>query len=54
VERHLGVLRDRLPAAIPLYLAAAKAQLPLARALGDAPQDTFDAIEKFLASVAEK
>src|SRR5579859_7461354 len=37
VAKHLGTLRAKLPEAVPLYLASAAAQLPLARALGDAP-----------------
>jgi predicted short-subunit dehydrogenase-like oxidoreductase (DUF2520 family) len=44
IERHLAVLRARLPSAVPLYLAAAEAQLPLARAIGEAPAAAFDAI----------
>jgi predicted short-subunit dehydrogenase-like oxidoreductase (DUF2520 family) len=48
VEKHLKTLRDKLPQAVPLYLAAAGAQLPLARALADAPAESFDAIERLL------
>jgi predicted short-subunit dehydrogenase-like oxidoreductase (DUF2520 family) len=48
LEKHLDVLRSRLPEAIPLYLASAEAQLPLARAIGDAPREAFDAIDAFL------
>jgi predicted short-subunit dehydrogenase-like oxidoreductase (DUF2520 family) len=44
LEKHLATLRTKLPSAVPLYLAAAEAQLPLARALGDAPAEAFDAI----------
>jgi hypothetical protein len=43
-------LREKLPDAVPLYLASAAAQLPLARALADAPPDAFDAIARFLES----
>jgi predicted short-subunit dehydrogenase-like oxidoreductase (DUF2520 family) len=46
LEKHLATLRTKLPAAVPLYLAAAEAQLPLARAIGDAPREAFDAIAK--------
>jgi predicted short-subunit dehydrogenase-like oxidoreductase (DUF2520 family) len=49
LERHLAVLRAELPRALPLYLAAAQAQLPLARAIGDAPQASFRAIQRALA-----
>lgn len=46
--RHLELLRARLPAAVPLFLASAAAQLPLARRIGDAKPEAFDAIEEFL------
>jgi predicted short-subunit dehydrogenase-like oxidoreductase (DUF2520 family) len=48
VEKHLVILRERLPSAVPLYVASAEAQLPLARAIGDAPEYAFTAIEAFL------
>lgn len=48
VEKHLLLLKERLPSAVPLYLAAARAQLPLARAIGDASPASFDAIDDFL------
>ncbi len=50
LERHLATLRGRLPQAVALYLAAAEAQLPLARAIGDAPETSFDAIARAIAS----
>ncbi|HXN33754.1 MAG TPA: DUF2520 domain-containing protein [Polyangiaceae bacterium] len=46
VEKHLATLRAKLPQALSFYLAAAWAQLPLARAIGDAPPETFDAIAR--------
>jgi len=49
VEKHFGVLRERLARAIPLYLASVHAQVPLARAIGEAPAAGFDAIEAFVA-----
>jgi predicted short-subunit dehydrogenase-like oxidoreductase (DUF2520 family) len=52
VEKHLATLRAKLPAAVTLYLAAAQAQLPLARAIGDAPPASFDAIADVLARAA--
>ncbi|HEY6463364.1 MAG TPA: DUF2520 domain-containing protein [Polyangiaceae bacterium] len=45
VRKHLDVLAAKLPAAVPLYVAAGKAQLPLARAIGDAPPAAIDAVE---------
>ena len=46
VEKHIATLRAKLPEALPLYLAAAQAQLPLARTIGDAPDESFDAVER--------
>jgi len=48
VAKHLGTLRTKLPEAVPLYLASAVAQLPLARAPGDAPRESFDAVARVL------
>jgi len=48
VQRHLATLDAKLPEAVPLYLAAAGAQLPLARAIGDAPDEGFDAVERVI------
>jgi predicted short-subunit dehydrogenase-like oxidoreductase (DUF2520 family) len=48
IEKHAAILRERLPAALPLFLASGLAQLPLARALADAPAEQFDAIQAFL------
>jgi predicted short-subunit dehydrogenase-like oxidoreductase (DUF2520 family) len=50
LEKHLATLRAKLPHAVAFYRAAAEAQLPLARALGDAPGESFDAIAKALAT----
>jgi predicted short-subunit dehydrogenase-like oxidoreductase (DUF2520 family) len=50
LEKHLATLRAKLPSAVSLYLAAAEAQLPLARAIGDAPGESFDAIAEALAT----
>jgi predicted short-subunit dehydrogenase-like oxidoreductase (DUF2520 family) len=46
VEKHLAVLHAKLPDAVPLYLAAAEAQLPLAKAIGDAPAESLDAVRR--------
>ncbi len=48
IERQLELLRSRLPAALPLFIASAWAQIPLARALGDAPPSSFDELEQVL------
>jgi predicted short-subunit dehydrogenase-like oxidoreductase (DUF2520 family) len=50
VGKHLAVLREKAPHLVELYVAAGKAQLPLARALGDAGPEAFDAVEKALSS----
>ncbi len=49
VERHLATLREKLPEAVALYVAAAEAQLPLARELGDAPAQSLDSVASILA-----
>ncbi len=48
VSKHLATLKQKAPELIPLYVACAEAQLPLARALGDAPPEAFDAVERAL------
>jgi predicted short-subunit dehydrogenase-like oxidoreductase (DUF2520 family) len=48
VGKHLETLRRLMPALVPFYLAAARIQLPLSRALGEAPAESFDAIEALL------
>jgi predicted short-subunit dehydrogenase-like oxidoreductase (DUF2520 family) len=48
IERQMKLLGARLPAALPLFVASAWAQLPLARAIGDAPPASFDALERVL------
>jgi predicted short-subunit dehydrogenase-like oxidoreductase (DUF2520 family) len=52
LERHLAVLRDRLPRALPLFLASVQAQLPLARAISDARPEAYEAIDALLARAA--
>jgi predicted short-subunit dehydrogenase-like oxidoreductase (DUF2520 family) len=52
VERHLATIRQLAPHLSALYVAAAVAQLPLARVLGEAPASSFDAVERVLASPA--
>jgi predicted short-subunit dehydrogenase-like oxidoreductase (DUF2520 family) len=48
VAAHLAAIERLAPALLPLYDGIVRAQLPLARALGDAPADAFDAIERGL------
>ena len=50
LARHLETIRALLPEAASFYAEAARAQLPLARALADAPPESFDAVEALLRS----
>jgi hypothetical protein len=52
VEKHLAVLDAKLPEAVRLYLAAAEAQLPLARAIGDASEESLAAVGAVLAKAS--
>jgi predicted short-subunit dehydrogenase-like oxidoreductase (DUF2520 family) len=48
VKRHLDLLARVAPAAVDLYISASRAQIPLARSLGEAPAENFTAIERVL------
>lgn len=48
LERHLATLKEKIPGALPLYVASARAQLPLARALGEGPSEGYEAIARVL------
>jgi predicted short-subunit dehydrogenase-like oxidoreductase (DUF2520 family) len=48
VKKHLETLGRVAQGLVPLYVAAARVQVPLARALGDAPPESFDAIDEVL------
>jgi predicted short-subunit dehydrogenase-like oxidoreductase (DUF2520 family) len=50
VGRHLETLKKLAPHVVPLYVAASRLQVPLARELSEAPVENFDAIETVLAS----
>ncbi len=50
IGRQIALLGDRLQSALPLFVASAWAQLPLARAIGDAPAESFDAMERVLSA----
>jgi predicted short-subunit dehydrogenase-like oxidoreductase (DUF2520 family) len=45
VGKHLATLAARAPDLVPIYIASARLQLPLSRALGEAPEESFQAIE---------
>lgn len=40
--------RETLPRAVDLYLASAQAQIPMARAIGEAPAEAFEAIARLV------
>ena len=48
VKRHLEMIERAAPQLAPIYVAASKLQIPLARAIGDASEENFDAIENVL------
>jgi predicted short-subunit dehydrogenase-like oxidoreductase (DUF2520 family) len=50
VEKHIAVLRQKLPAAVRLYVAAGEAQLPLAGAIGEASGQSLEAVRRILES----
>lgn len=54
IERQIALLREKLADAVPLFVASAWAQLPLARAIGDAPPESFDAMERVLSAAMER
>jgi predicted short-subunit dehydrogenase-like oxidoreductase (DUF2520 family) len=51
VGKHAETLGRLAPNLVPLYVAAARTQVPLARAIGDAPAASFDAIEARLSEI---
>jgi hypothetical protein len=42
------LLSERVPNAVPLFIAASLSQLPLARALREAPAEAFEEIARAL------
>lgn len=48
IERQIALLGQRLDSALPLFVASAWAQLPLARKIGDAPPEAFEAMARVL------
>ncbi len=51
LEKQMALLTQKLPQLLPFYVASARAQLPLARRIGDAPAASFDAIARILDGV---
>lgn len=54
IEKQLDLLRDRLPDALPLYVASGLAQLPIARRIGDSAPAQFDAVAAVLERAPKK
>ncbi len=48
VGKHLDTLERLSPRLLPIYIAASRTQIPLARELAEAPPSSFDAIEEQL------
>ncbi|MBX3230295.1 MAG: DUF2520 domain-containing protein [Labilithrix sp.] len=44
IEKQVGVLSEKLPDALPIYLASGLAQLPIAARIGDATKEQIDAV----------
>ena len=51
IAKHLATLTRLAPQLVPLYVAASRTQIPLARALGEADPEAFDAIEARLSGL---
>lgn len=54
IERQMALLDERLASALPLFVASAWAQLPLARKIGDAPPQAFDAMAAVLTAAMNR
>jgi predicted short-subunit dehydrogenase-like oxidoreductase (DUF2520 family) len=54
VGKHLKTLWRLAPELLPIYIAATQTQLPLARALGEAKEESFAAIEQVIKTLVEE
>jgi len=52
IERQGTLLREKLPSLLPFFVEGGRAQLPMARAIGEADPAAFDAVERALAGLA--
>jgi predicted short-subunit dehydrogenase-like oxidoreductase (DUF2520 family) len=52
VQRHSDALQRAAPRALPLYIACVRAQLSTARALGEASERDYDAMDRWAAGLA--
>lgn len=48
IQRQIDLLRERLPDALGLYVASGLAQIPLAKAIGDAPKSQVEEVHDVL------
>jgi predicted short-subunit dehydrogenase-like oxidoreductase (DUF2520 family) len=53
IEKQIKLVQTLAPEAVPLLVVGGLAQLPLARAIGEAPQTGFDGIERVLRESAQ-
>ncbi len=53
VVRQAELLRAKLPSLLAFYVESGKAQLPMARALAEAPKEAFDVLEQALNELAK-
>ncbi len=54
IERQIDLLRDRLPEALPLFIASGLAQVPIARRIGDVPKKQVDEVGEVLQRALQK
>ncbi len=53
IERQGQLLREKLPALLPFFIESGRAQLPMARAIGDADAAAFDAVDRALLGLSK-
>lgn len=54
IDKQINLVQSLAPEAVPLLVVGGLAQLPLARAIGEAPAAGFDGIERVLQEAAQK
>lgn len=52
ILRQGTLLREKLPSLLPFYVESGRAQLPMARAIGDATPEAFDAVAQALGDLS--
>lgn len=53
IERQGQLLREKLPALLPFFIESGRAQLPMARAIGEADAAAFDAVDRALLGLSK-